>query len=185
MAISKPSHHRSAPRDVLAAELEQFAAHRQEQGKTARAAGARAAADALRAGAPGVFFERAWLIVGEPDRYTMHAGTREEVTASLESLGAGSAHLGAEDTARQAARALHAITDGETMVRVGHTVYEVIDGRFFAGTVLEVLAEFRRRGLAMARTHRKAEERELEAAQAAIEAGATRAVAVGTTYVVV
>jgi hypothetical protein len=186
MPISKPSHHRHDARDVLIAELEEFAAHRGAQGKTDRAGQALAAAEALRGGATGVFFERQWLLVGEPDRYTMHAGTREDVVVALESLGQGSVDLGAESTARQAARALHAVQeDGETMVRVGATVYEVIDDGHFAAPLEEVMAEIKRRGMRAARLHLKAEERELMAAQTAIESGATRVYADGRTFIVV
>lgn len=185
MTLSQPSHIRSADRATLIAEFHEFAEHRGSQGKTERAEAARYAAEMLANGAGAVFFERQWHIVGEPDRYTVYAGTREAVTKTIDELGVVAMHHKEMERAREAAQALYALKDGESPVRVGNLVYEVIDENYFAGGYAEVLEQIAQHGVARARTRMKPEERELTVAQAAIEAGANRAHADGVTYVVV
>jgi hypothetical protein len=60
-----------------------------------------------------------------------------------------------------------------------------VSGETFEGARRDVLEEIRRQGMARARLHDRAAERELEAAEAAIRSGAVRASADGVTYVVV
>lgn len=183
MSISASTHFRVHERDVLIDELHRFANDRERHGKTERARLARAAAAELDNGADRVFFERCYYVVGSADRYTAYTGSRDEIVRELDDYGRGQVHMGAQGRAQEAARALSAIEDGETKIRVGNLVYEVVDPTsVFTGTREQVLEQIRIRGLAAARTHHKPEERELEAAQAAIEAGAESATARGTTY---
>lgn len=127
MAISTTTHFRVHKREALIGELHAFATDREHHGKHDRASAARKAAAELADGAPRVFFERCWYVVGdEPERYSAHVGTRAEVRAAVEEFGKGSLHLGREETAREAGRALAALAGSVSRVQVGHLVYEVI-----------------------------------------------------------
>jgi hypothetical protein len=120
-------HYRVAPRELLIAELLDFAADRQSHGKLERAARARMRAAELEAGAARVGFERVWHVVGaEPDRYTLYRGSRNDVCEQLEADGLSAVHVGAEEIAREAARALDAVQTGADRARVGHIVYELV-----------------------------------------------------------
>lgn len=127
MTIDKATHFRVHKREALIGELEAFATDREHHGKHDRARAARKAAAELGDGAGRVFFERCWYVVGdEPDRYSAYCGTRAEVAEALEEFGKGSLHLGREETAREAGRALAALAGNIGRVQVGHLVYEVI-----------------------------------------------------------
>lgn len=185
MTIDKATHFRVAPRDVLIRELEEFATDRESHGKTQRAADARTAAAKLAAGAPRVFVERTWRVIGDQaDRYTAYAGSREQVIAELHSASEGWSRFGKMPLAMDARAAAGAVLAGDKRVQVGHLMYEVIDD-MFAGTRAEVLEHIHRRGMRAARVHLKGEEHELLVARDAIHGGAEHASAAGFDYVVV
>ena len=119
---------RRAPRAHLIAELEDFATHREAQGKTERAAGARAAAKQLADGAERVRFEHSELVVDEtPDRSAVRRGNREWVLAELRESVEGWTHHGNRSLAIEADRAAQEVESGATRVRAGHIEYEVVD----------------------------------------------------------
>lgn len=185
MTIDKATHFRVAPCDVLIRELEEFAADRESHGKLERAAAARAAAAKLAAGAPRVFVERTWRVIGdEHDRYSAYVGSREQVVAELHDASEGWSRFGKMPLAMDARAAAGRVLAGEKRVQVGHLVYEVVDD-MFAGTRAEVLDHIGQRGMRAARVHLKGEERELLAARDVIQDGGEHASAAGVDFVVV
>lgn len=168
---------RTAPREQLIAELEQEADDRERVGKHERAALAREAAARLADGEEVVYYNRSYFEVGEAKRHGVMRRTRADLIAELNSASEGWAHNGKPRLAFDAAAAASAVLAGAERAEVGHLVYEVIDGgdagSVFAGTRAEVLQQIHRQGMRAARLHAKAEERELEAAEAAIRQGAT------------
>lgn len=116
-----------AARTDLVAVLRQFASDRNRVGKVERANGATAAADKLAAGEDVVFFERTYYEVGEPTRYSVVRGTRDELLAELRDSAVGWAHMGKPGLAGEAKTAHRMITDGAESAQVGHLRYEVRD----------------------------------------------------------
>lgn len=121
---------RSGDRAELVATLEQVERDRGGRGprEQERADEARRAADLLRGGADEVYFERVIYVVGGSDRYSVTAGSRDEVEAELRDGAVGFLHLGSPETAGQARDALERVAAGAEVVRVGHMVYVVRDG---------------------------------------------------------
>lgn len=118
---------RRAPREQLVSELDEFAAHRQEQGKQDRADGARAAAQKLIEGQERVQFEHTVYVVdADPGRNAVRRGTREWVLAELDEAGKGWTHFGNRPLAITHAAAIAEIEQGAVRVRVGHIEYEVV-----------------------------------------------------------
>jgi hypothetical protein len=59
--------------------------------------------------------------------YSVAEGTRAELTVELDQYGADRAQQGKADKAREFARALDELGNGADEVRVGHTVYRVVE----------------------------------------------------------
>jgi len=119
---------RRAPRQQLIDELEQFAVHRAEQGKTERADGARAAAQKLAEGAERVQFEYTTYVADDdPSRNGVRSGSREWVLAELDEAGKGWTHHGNRALAIAHAAAINEIEQGAERVRVGHIEYVVTE----------------------------------------------------------
>lgn len=179
---------RTAPREQLIAELEESAVDRERVGKHERAALARAAAAKLADGEEVVFYNRCYFEVGETRRHGVMRRTRAHLIAELHDASTGWAHHGKDLLAFEARAAAGRIAAGADRVEVGHLVYEVVDGdgsdSVFTGTREEVVHEIHRQGMRAARLHAKSEERELEAAQTAIEQGSAKARACDVEYVV-
>lgn len=119
---------RTAPREQLVAELRQAAADRTTHGKLERAAEATRAADALEriGGGDCAHFERVlYQVADERDRASVIRKPLDELIDELDEAGAGWAHDGKVELAKEAARALAGLESGATQVRVGHLVYEV------------------------------------------------------------
>jgi hypothetical protein len=115
-------------RDDLIAALIEFADHRAEQGKTARADGARAAAQQLADGAERVRFEYTEYVVdADPGRGGVRQGSREWVLAELEEGGEAWTHHGNRLLAIAHAAAIREIDEGATEVTVGHLTYVVVE----------------------------------------------------------
>ena len=119
---------RRAPREQLVAELEEFAAHRAEQGKQERADGARAAAAKLLEGQDRVQFEHtAYIVDDEPSRDGVRRGSREWALAEARESEAGWTHEGNRLLALASHQAVAELERGATRVRIGHIVYEVAE----------------------------------------------------------
>lgn len=118
-------HTRTAPREQLIAELEEFADHREAQGKHERASGARAAAAELAAGADQVTFERAVHVVGAPGHGSVVRMPRAELIAEVKEAALGWAHNGKRGLTSEAVCAVEELESGAERAYVGHLVYEV------------------------------------------------------------
>ena len=116
---------RSGERADLVATLRRFAADRAERHETERSAEASRAADVLEGGADGAYFERVIYVVGDPDRYSVVSGSRDQVLIELKQGGIGWDHQGKAQLVSQAVRGYEAVEQGAEVTRVGHLVYLV------------------------------------------------------------
>lgn len=116
---------RSGDRAGLVGTLRQFQADRAERSETRRASEAQEAADALEGGAEVAYFERIVYAVGEPDRWSVWSGSREEVLAELGDSAKGWEHQGKTQLAAQARDGVERVGGGADLARVGHWLYVV------------------------------------------------------------
>lgn len=109
----------------LVGTLRQIETDRAELGEVERASEAARAAQALERGDEAAYFERVIYGVGDPDRWSVVSGSREQIVAELADAAAGWEHQGKPELAAEAVTGLEVVRGGALSARVGHLLYVV------------------------------------------------------------